>query len=125
MEPETAKPEDNILKRGINPGSNLCPLCKDHMETRDHLMCTCRLSLAVRRAVNRWWDVLPEHCNDVPELLKVLRLPKKMTFIDTVKEAIVEAYCWLMWKRRNDVVFNDRCFHPLITANDIQSVVYS
>ena len=81
--------------------------------------------MVVRSAINRWWNVLPETSNDVSEMLNATRLPNKPTFSDKVKDAIMEAYCWVMWKGRNDVLFNGKCFNPLIAANGIQSVVYS
>ena len=84
-----------------------------------------RHSMVVRSAINRWWNVLPETSSNVSEMLNATRLPNKSTFSDKVKDAIMEAYCWVMWKGRNDVVFNGKCFNPLIAANDIQSVVYS
>ena len=76
----------------------------------------------VVRAINRWWRFLPESCRDFRELLNAT---KKTTFTYKVKDAITEAYCWAMWKGRNDVVFKGKVSNMLITANDIQSVVYS
>ena len=58
-------------------------------------------------------------------MLNATRLANKPTFSDKVRDAIMEAYYWVMWKARNDVISNGKCFNPLTAANDIQSVVYS
>ena len=88
-------------------------------------MCTCRHSTMVRRTVNTWWNVLPEICTDVSELVNASSLTNKPALSDMVKDAITEAYCWIMWKGRNDAAFNGRVLNPLIMANNIQSIVFS
>ena len=111
--------------RGINLDSTLCLLCKDYPENREHAFVTCRKVLEVRKAINRWWDILPEQNSDFQEFANAVKLPTKPNNSDLVKGALVDAYFWLIWKGKNDVVFNGRSFNSLVIANEIQSVVYS
>ena len=69
--------------------------------------------------------MLPDNCNEVQSLVDAAKIPGKPTRIDLVKSAITEAYCWVLWRHRNDVVFNRKAFNPSIAVNDIQSYVFN
>ena len=67
---------------------------------------------------------MAEDCNDVKALCDVKRSSNKLTSLDLHKDAMIQAYCWAIWKGRNDVVFEGKPFNPLVITNDIQSTVY-
>ena len=115
----------NLSDKGVVTGSMLCPLCRQQPENGDHLFARRDKMLEVRKAVNCWWDVIPESCAGIQGLCGDHRHSKKMNTFELIKDAVMQAYCWAVWKCRNEVVFNCKSFNPLVVANDIQSVVYS
>ena len=96
-------------------------LCREQPETLDHLFVHCNKSQAVRRAVNRRWDVLPDNCDNLHDLCGVERTTNQPSPHTLIKDAILQAYCWEVWKGRNEAAFNCKSFISLAVANDIQS----
>ena len=75
--------------------------------------------------MNRWWNTLPEDGDAVKAAWSEdvsLNKPRKDALI---KNAILQAYCWVVWSKRNEMFFRDGSFNPLLVANGIQSLVYS
>ena len=115
----------NLSEKGIILDSDLCPLCKMHRETGEHLFVVCNKTAEVRRVVNRWMDCLPENYTEFMDVLRADINLNQSGISTLIRDAITQAYCWVIWKGRNDVVFNRGVFNPLIVANNIQSIVFS
>ncbi|KAJ9550272.1 hypothetical protein OSB04_014317 [Centaurea solstitialis] len=86
----------NPVNKVITLDSNLCPLCNSYPETLNHLLMDCSKAVEVR---NIWR----------------LRI---------VKATVKQAYFWLLWKKRNVVLFNNSKFNSHLVANDIQSATF-
>ncbi|KAJ9566944.1 hypothetical protein OSB04_002910 [Centaurea solstitialis] len=114
----------NLLEKGLNLDTDTCPLCSDSGETGDHLFITCRTAVEVRRRINVWWNCLPSLCNSVHDFFEEISSKNQPDSQRLLKEAIGQAYVWAMWKGRNDLLFNNKAFNILGTANWIQSVVF-
>ena len=41
-----------------------------------------------------------------------------------VRDAIIQAYAWVVWKGRNDEIFKGETFIPLKAANDLKFLVF-
>ena len=59
------------------------------------------------------------------DLAGEMSLGKKPKNLERVKNAIYQAYCWVLWKGRNNEIFNGVSFNPYLAANEIQSIVFS
>ena len=116
---------DNLITRGAYAGSNLCTLCKIRQESANHIFALCAKSTEVRRTVNRWWDVFSENCSSMDEVLGSYNGSNKVSRNETIRDAIIQAYVWVVWKGRNGVIFKSEAFNTLRAANDIQSLVFS
>ncbi|KAJ9566154.1 hypothetical protein OSB04_002120 [Centaurea solstitialis] len=117
--------KENLLSKGLQIGSALCAFCKEHQENGNHIFVTCTKPTEVRRIVNKWWNVLPESCNNTNEVLGSFSSMKHASNGEIIKDAIVHAYIWIVWKGRNDMIFKGEAFNIFRAANDIQSLVYS
>ncbi|GJV59603.1 RNA-directed DNA polymerase, eukaryota [Tanacetum coccineum] len=47
----------NLLKRGIQVQSSLCPICNVLQEDTSHLFFSCDVALAISRLICQWWNV--------------------------------------------------------------------
>ena len=116
--------KENLLSKGVQIGSALCVLCKDHQENGDHLFVTCTKSTEVRKTVNKWWNVLTECCLNTNEVLGNFSSMKQAGKTEIIQEAIIHAYVWVIWKGRNDEIFKGVPFNTLRAANEIQSLSF-
>ncbi|KAJ9544401.1 hypothetical protein OSB04_024108 [Centaurea solstitialis] len=114
----------NLLEKGLNWDTDTCPLCSVSGETGDHLFITCRTVVEVRRRINVWWNCLPSLCNSVRDFFEEISSKNQPDSQRLLKEAIGQAYVWAMWKGRNELLFNNKAFNILGTANWIQSAVF-
>ena len=53
--------KNNLLKKGVALDNDLCPLCLNSPETKEHLFNDCYKVKEVRRAINVWWKVFPNN----------------------------------------------------------------
>ncbi|KAJ9565416.1 hypothetical protein OSB04_001382 [Centaurea solstitialis] len=116
----------NLTMKGIHLDSVVCVLCKGQVEDRDHIFATCPKSTEVRRAINKWWsDAIPEPADSLLGVLGTDLDLSKSSKREVIKDAIVQSYTWVVWKARNEELFNGKPFCPLRAANDIHSLVFS
>ncbi|GJR73176.1 RNA-directed DNA polymerase, eukaryota [Tanacetum coccineum] len=47
----------NLLKRGIQVQSSLCPICNVLQEDTSHLFFSCDVAIAISRLICQWWNV--------------------------------------------------------------------
>ena len=74
-------------------------------------------------SVNRWWNTLPEDCNNFSSLWEA-EVSKNANSTYLIKDAILQAYSWVVWTKRNEAVFHGGSFNPLLVANEIQALVF-
>ncbi|KAJ9550277.1 hypothetical protein OSB04_014322 [Centaurea solstitialis] len=115
----------NLINKGFRLHNDTCPLCNDHSKSGDHLFITCRVASEVRRQLNCWWNEIPMHINTISEFFEDTCCTNQPDLNRPLKEIIGQAYFWLIWKGRNDVVFNNKSFNTHGTANMIQTTIFS
>ena len=71
-----------------------------------------------------WAKLLPVQCSRVTELDDELIDGGLGQNDRMLKQVTRQAYVWSIWKGRNDVIFKNKEFNSLRTANDIQAVVF-
>nr|XP_043639212.1 uncharacterized protein LOC122610279 [Erigeron canadensis] len=100
--------KDLLLQRNIAVTSPSCPICNNHDETVAHLFLHCQLADSLWTFLSLWCRLpLPK-----PSNLRELFDLHTTAEIDTRKKKFVNlvvlAYCWILWKTRNDLVFNNK-----------------
>ena len=111
----------NLLRKGVILNDDLCPLCNDSPETVSHVFTDCKKAKEVRLVSNVWWKIFAEDANNLDSLITGTGANRKVRLI---KDAVLQAYFWFIWKGRNEAVFNDARFNPGVVANNIQSEVF-
>jgi hypothetical protein len=95
---------DNLRYRGvIGNGDNLFPVCAGDTETRRHLFLHCRFAAGVWFLVIRWLGVitvLPPNA-----MLVGFGSTKKRRKSFSI---VWLAFIWVLWKSRNDCIFNNK-----------------
>jgi hypothetical protein len=87
--------------------NSLCPLCLQEVETARHLFLHCRISTGVWYAINRWFGVSSVMPPSLPSAYAIFvghgtnRKRRKGLSV------IWLAFVWVLWKARNDRVFNN------------------
>ena len=64
--------KDNLGKKGVLLIDDLCPLCKDFPESRDHIFVTCRLAAEVRAEINNWWNIMVNNGSSLEDMVSRL-----------------------------------------------------
>ncbi|KAJ9555460.1 hypothetical protein OSB04_010074 [Centaurea solstitialis] len=114
----------NLINKGFRLDNDTCPLCNNHSESGDHLFIICRVASEVRKQLNCWWNKIPMHSNTISEFFEDTCCTNQPDLNRPLKEIIGQAYFWIMWKGRNDAIFN-KSFNPQGTANLIQTTIFS
>jgi hypothetical protein len=99
---------DNLCRRGIlQIEEALCPLCNGAVESVCHLFLHCPFTSAVWYGLNRWLGVVVIIPSDVIMSYEqlVARGPNKK--IRRGFSGVWLAFVWIMWKTRNDRIFNN------------------
>lgn len=92
----------NLLIRGVNINSGLCPFCGISEESESHIFCLCDYAVDVLRALHGWYPDFIYNSSTIGDFAKTiggLRRP-----VDSLKEIIHLAYLWKMWEYRNEIV---------------------
>jgi hypothetical protein len=112
---------ENLYKRGIiHIDDALCPLCNGAVESVRHLFLHCPFASAVWYSLNRWLGVVVVPPLDVTmsyEQLMTRGLNKK---IRRGFSSVWLAYVWVMWKMRNDLIFNNTAASVEVAVDGIQ-----
>ncbi|GJX49796.1 RNA-directed DNA polymerase, eukaryota [Tanacetum coccineum] len=80
--------KSNLVRRGIQVGSPICPNCISYEEDVPHIFFMCPLAIEVSRAVCRWWDVVWVPCGSYSEWLSWLLSFKMDSRIKSLFEGV-------------------------------------
>ena len=108
----------NLLNKGVSLDNNLCSICHGCPETAKHIFVECPKVLEVRRLINAWWKIFSENGAGNQRQNVCSKKAKN------AQEAVLYAFRWCVWKKRNEVIFNGASFIPSLLANDIQAMAF-
>jgi hypothetical protein len=115
----------NLWRRGvIRMEDSGCPLCNNAMETTSHLFLHCRVTANIWYAIMRWFGVVvvipPTVAISYAMLVGCGSNRKRRKCLSIVWLAFV----WVVWKIRNDRVFNNITVDGLAAVDLIQRLSY-
>jgi hypothetical protein len=114
---------DNLHSRGIiTVEDSRCPLCNIEIETAGHLFLRCRYVTGIWYAILRWLgvvSVLPPTILLSYAMLVGCGSNKKRRKGFSV---VWLAYIWVVWKARNDRIFNNVVFDASVVMDQVQRV---
>ena len=117
--------KDNLLKIGVTMSNDSCPLCQGCPESKEHIFKECCKVQEVRRLLNGWWKIFPgTRIGGQDGLVGSEERNTGMKKTEIAKEVVRDAFAWIVWKKRNDIVFKNASFIPSLIANDIQAIAF-
>jgi hypothetical protein len=117
--------KDNLCYRGVvRQEDALCSICDSATETSTHLFLHCSFAASVWYAINRWLGVIVILPPSVLMSYAIIvgygsNKKRKKGF-----SLVWMAYIWVMWKMRNDGIFNNKA--PLVedVVDNIQRILW-
>ncbi|XP_071688865.1 uncharacterized protein [Rutidosis leptorrhynchoides] len=106
-------------KRGIDLHSVRFPLCNDAIESVNHSLILCKHAFEVWGKVFDWWGrgVIP-YANVGDLFLDTGQSASHMGKF--IWQAVVWTCSYLIWKNRNQKVYNNKCWNVPVALNEIQ-----
>ncbi|KAJ0450527.1 putative RNA-directed DNA polymerase [Helianthus annuus] len=111
-----------LSKRNIQVGAVSCPLCESGDETALHLFTACGFATAVWAKVCLWCKVPFLVAFSFKDILEAHRFNGLKGNKSLAFQGIVLIACWLIWKARNELVFNGSKPNPDEVFCSIKSV---
>ncbi|XP_071734404.1 uncharacterized protein [Rutidosis leptorrhynchoides] len=109
-------------KRGIDLHSVLCPLCDKTIESVDHALFSCPKVRKIWEKIFKWWgiNVASYGLISLEGLYRGETTFQCSVFGAKVWQAMVWTSFYLIWKIRNQKVFNKSCWSSPVALNEIQ-----
>jgi hypothetical protein len=113
----------NLARRGIlQVADSTCPVCGDVAETPGHLFLHCSFASTVWYALNRWLGVMVVLPADAVMSYCVLVGSGGNKKVRRGYSIVWLAYVWILWRVRNDRVFNNITENIDDTVDTIQRI---
>ncbi|KAF5796881.1 putative reverse transcriptase zinc-binding domain-containing protein [Helianthus annuus] len=97
-----------LERRNINVGSLVCRICEDGDKSSEHLLTSCYFATVIWNLVSNWCEVRPIY----PFSIRDLTDAHKYMNVDTGKRKVIQGIiyttCWVIWKTRNNQIFNNK-----------------
>ncbi|GJZ55126.1 RNA-directed DNA polymerase, eukaryota [Tanacetum coccineum] len=91
----------NLLKRGIQVQSSLCPICNVLQEDTSHLFFSCDVALAISRLICRWWNVSWSPVDSYSGWLEWFNSIRLGSKLKGILECVFYVSWWCLWNFRN------------------------
>nr|XP_043624287.1 uncharacterized protein LOC122595877 [Erigeron canadensis] len=92
--------------RNCNFGSLMCGLCNNEEETVEHLFCSCTMAMDVWYHVGVWCKSPSVFLFDIKDIFELHKMTGFCKERRSTFKGIVSITWWILWKTRNDTVFN-------------------
>ncbi|GJY35856.1 RNA-directed DNA polymerase, eukaryota [Tanacetum coccineum] len=115
----------NLSIRGLDIPSILCPNCYIAVKSTAHILFSCDMARQLMCKVARWWEVEIHNIHSYGDWLlwfKNLRFPNALK---DVFEGVCYVMWWVIWKYRNQVLFENIIPRMDLLFDEISRLSYS
>ncbi|XP_071705301.1 uncharacterized protein [Rutidosis leptorrhynchoides] len=110
--------------RGIDLHSTRYPLCNDDVESVDHALMFCKFAFDVWCKVFDWWGINLSSSLSIIELFWGTSSITMSDLGSMIWQAVIWVSGYLIWRNRNQKVFNNKCWSPPVALCEIQVKTY-
>ncbi|XP_021995600.1 uncharacterized protein LOC110892758 [Helianthus annuus] len=97
--------KEALIRIHVNIQDDSCALCNSATENVMHLFTGCYFACGVWSAVGIWCDIGPVMAFDFIDLLHVQDQSHRGKWAQKIIRVIVYITCWVVWKLRNERIF--------------------
>ncbi|KAL8108560.1 hypothetical protein AgCh_024870 [Apium graveolens] len=109
-------PTKDLLRQKQVQISALCPVCNDHNENTFHSLVSCSFATSVWSRLNL--SLIVGEFNCFPDWLQLVFDQQRLEDVH-----LIVMVCWMMWKNRNDLVWNQHCLDSAEVLESATSVL--
>ncbi|XP_071719607.1 uncharacterized protein [Rutidosis leptorrhynchoides] len=109
-----------LVKRGVNLASLLCPICNKEVESTSHALITCEYAKDVWSRIHNWWSLNFIPSINIESLLKDPNCNTLPRSLQKTWQAISWTTAYFIWKNRNQKFFNNDSWSTAKLTCDIQ-----
>ncbi|XP_076946644.1 uncharacterized protein LOC143618241 [Bidens hawaiensis] len=99
---------DNLIKRKILFGPDICCNCLAAGESVDHIFVSCYVACVVWQRIGRWCNIHTSQIKDVQGLLVAVNQVPEVEHKRKVTYSIVMTAIWCLWETRNKFIFENK-----------------
>ncbi|KAM6574463.1 hypothetical protein CsatA_022790 [Cannabis sativa] len=115
------KTKDRLYRFKVTD-SNTCPCCNNAEENVDHLFFKCQFSQQCLQLLKDWlkWHTKAE---TLGSLVKIIHKARQNRFRKGVKAVCITALVYLIWRSRNNLIWNDKSQQPVELLQQLKKSV--
>ncbi|GKD48854.1 RNA-directed DNA polymerase, eukaryota, partial [Tanacetum coccineum] len=95
----------NLVRRGINVDSCVCPICSSGEDEINHILFRCDLAQQVLRRICRWWELDPSYWITFQEWYAWFSSIRFSSKSKSLLEGTFFVAWWHIWRIRNRIIF--------------------
>jgi len=95
----------NLVRRGVQLGCTLCPLCREDVESAQHMFCTCKVTQKVLDLCEKWIGRVTVRHESIPIHFQSFHLMDQRKSVNRAWKGMWVAVVTKIWKHKNKVVF--------------------
>nr|GEU48147.1 RNA-directed DNA polymerase, eukaryota [Tanacetum cinerariifolium] len=99
---------NNLVNRGVDVPSVLCPICEAEVESRNHLFLSCTMTVDFIRLFGKWWSIQIHSLVDPPSWEVWINSLRLKNLQKCVFEANFCSLWWHIWTFRNSFLFSTK-----------------
>ncbi|PWA62799.1 reverse transcriptase domain, Reverse transcriptase zinc-binding domain protein [Artemisia annua] len=112
---------DQLLSRNITLTSAQCPLCNSHDESAPHLFLQCDFANSLWLFLLSWCNIYITKPSSLRELFEIHTTTHLGSTKSSLFNLVILAYCWIIWKLRNECIFKNKTPSFRFAAKEIKS----
>ncbi|XP_076905355.1 uncharacterized protein LOC143561096 [Bidens hawaiensis] len=99
---------DNLIKRKILFGPDICCNCLAASESVDHIFASCYVASVVWQRIGRWCNIQTFHIKYIQGLFVAVKQVPEMEHKRKMVYSIVMAAIWCLWETQNKFIFENK-----------------
>ncbi|KAJ0495910.1 putative reverse transcriptase zinc-binding domain-containing protein [Helianthus annuus] len=97
-----------LAQRNVFVANSRCKLCEEEYESALHLFGSCHVAIELWDFISKWCRIHPIFILELEDLANIHKRNRGSKRWEKVVSMVTQATIWVIWRSRNDAVFNDK-----------------